>query len=117
MVRGRGLFARSLLAAVTAAPTYAPVLAALVAVVNTKLPEVGEIVLARTILQVKRAYAASDAGVAGAGLALVAHFLAHHPLVSRAKVRVTDAGWTRHHHAGAESLSPSPSSSQPHAQV
>ena len=49
------------------------------------------------------------------GLALVTHFLAHHPLVSRAKVRVTDAGWTRHHHAGAESLSPSPSSSQPHA--
>ena len=34
------------------------------------------------------------------GLALAAHFLAHHPLVSRAKVRVTASPWARHTPAG-----------------
>jgi len=73
LVRGRGLLARTLLKSQLASPSYAPVLAALVAVVNTKLPEVGELVLARSVATLKRAYARSDRAAAAAAASFVAH--------------------------------------------
>ncbi len=50
--RGRGLFCRSLMKSQMASPTFTPVFAALVSVVNTKFPEIGELLLQRLILQV-----------------------------------------------------------------
>ena len=47
MIRGRGLFCRSLMKSQLASPTFSPVYAALVAVVNTKFPELGELLLHR----------------------------------------------------------------------
>lgn len=51
LVRGRGLFCRSIMKSQMASPTYTPVFAALVAVVNTKFPEIGELLLHRLVLQ------------------------------------------------------------------
>ena len=53
LIRGRGLFCRSLMKSQAASPGYSPVYAALVAVVNTKFPELGELLLSRLILQVR----------------------------------------------------------------
>ena len=60
LIRGRGLLAKTVLRAATTSPSYADVYAALVAVINTKLPEVGELVLMRTILQFQKAYKRRD---------------------------------------------------------
>lgn len=52
LVRGRGLFCRAVMKSQMASPTFTPVYSALVAVVNTKFPEIGELLLKRVILQV-----------------------------------------------------------------
>lgn len=52
LVRGRGLFCRSLMKSQAASPGFTPVYAALTAVVNTKFPEIGELLLHRVVTQV-----------------------------------------------------------------
>ncbi|KAH0646498.1 hypothetical protein KY284_034382 [Solanum tuberosum] len=56
LIRGRGLFCRSCMKSQMASPGFTDVFAALVAVVNTKFPEVGDLLLRRIILQLQRAY-------------------------------------------------------------
>ncbi|VDP31813.1 unnamed protein product [Schistosoma curassoni] len=56
IVRGRGLFVRSLLTAQSASPTFTHVFSALVAVVNSKFPKVGELVLKRLINEFRKAF-------------------------------------------------------------
>ncbi|CEM07635.1 unnamed protein product [Vitrella brassicaformis CCMP3155] len=73
LIRGRGLFARSLLRAQMASPGFTHVYAALLAVVNSKLPAVGELIIKRVILQFRRAYRRNDKIV----LLAVIKFLAH----------------------------------------
>jgi len=53
IIRGRALFVRSLLKAQMASPNFTHVYAALVSVVNTKMPEIGELLLKRVIHQVR----------------------------------------------------------------
>ncbi|KAJ7067785.1 armadillo-type protein [Mycena amicta] len=60
LIRGRGLFARSIMKAQAASLPFTPVFAALVAIINTKLPQVGELVLARLISQFRRAFKRND---------------------------------------------------------
>ena len=60
LIRGRGLFARSVLKSQMASPQFSGVFAALVAVVNTKFPEIGELVIKRSVLQFRRAYKRND---------------------------------------------------------
>lgn len=60
LVRGRGLFARSVMKSQMASPQFSGIFAALVAVVNTKFPEIGELVIKRCILQFRRAYKRND---------------------------------------------------------
>jgi pre-mRNA-splicing factor CWC22 len=60
LVRGRGLFARSCMKSQMASPAFTHVFAALVAVVNTKFPELGELLLKRIILQLRRAFKRND---------------------------------------------------------
>ena len=60
LVRGRGLFARSCMKSQMASPTFTHVFAALVAVVNTKFPENGLLLVHRTLLQFRRAYNRND---------------------------------------------------------
>lgn len=49
LVRGRGLFCRSMMKSQLASPSFSPVYAALTAVVNTKFPEIGELLLGRWV--------------------------------------------------------------------
>ena len=60
LVRGRGLFCQSCIKSQMASPGFTDVLAALVAVVNTKFPEIGRLLLVRVVLQLKRAYKRND---------------------------------------------------------
>lgn len=60
LIRGRGLFARSIMRAQAASLPFTPVFAALVAIVNTKLPEVGNLLLRRLIIQFRRSFRRND---------------------------------------------------------
>jgi pre-mRNA-splicing factor CWC22 len=75
MIRGRGLFARSVMKSQMASPHFSSVFAALVAVVNTKFPELGELVLKRIILQFRRAFKRNDKPVCVAATKFLAHLI------------------------------------------
>ena len=60
LIRCKGLFARSIMRAQAASLPFTPIFAALVAIINTKLPQVGELVLVRLISQFRRAYKRND---------------------------------------------------------
>jgi pre-mRNA-splicing factor CWC22 len=60
LIRGRGLFCRSVMKAQAASLPFTPVFAGLVAVVNTKLPQVGELLLTRLISQFRRSFKRND---------------------------------------------------------
>ncbi|MFS7960509.1 putative MIF4G-like domain superfamily protein [Helianthus anomalus] len=60
LVRGRALFAQSCIKSQMASPAFTDVFAALVAVVNTKFPQVGELQLRMIILRLRRAYKRND---------------------------------------------------------
>lgn len=56
IVRGRGSLARSILQAQTASPIFTHVYAALVAIINSKFPQIGELILKRLILTFRKSY-------------------------------------------------------------
>ncbi|KAJ8617623.1 hypothetical protein MRB53_013809 [Persea americana] len=58
--KGRGLFCRSCMKSQMASPGFTDVFAALVAAVNNKFPEVGNLLLRRIFLQLKRAFKRND---------------------------------------------------------
>ena len=60
LIRGRGLFARSIMKAQAASLPFTPVFAAVVAIINTKLPQVGELLLTRLISQFRRSFKRND---------------------------------------------------------
>ena len=60
LIRGRGLFARSVMKAQASSLPFTPVFAALIAIINTKLPQVGELLLNRLISQFRRAFKRND---------------------------------------------------------
>jgi len=60
IVRGRGLLCNSVIQAQTASPTFTHVYAALVAIINTKFPNIGELLLKRIIINFKRGFKRSD---------------------------------------------------------
>ncbi len=73
LIRLRGVLAKSLLLAAVSAPVYAPVYASFLAVINSKLPEVGELVVNRTILAFRRHFRRREK----ANCSSVAVFLGH----------------------------------------
>ncbi|RWR74683.1 pre-mRNA-splicing factor CWC22 [Cinnamomum micranthum f. kanehirae] len=75
LIRGRGLFCRSCMKSQMASPGFTDVFAALVAVVNTKFPEVGNLLLRRIILQLKRAYKRNDKPQLLAATKFIAHLV------------------------------------------
>ncbi|ORY34956.1 armadillo-type protein [Naematelia encephala] len=81
LIRGKGLFARSIMRAQASSLPFTPIFAALVAIINTKLPQVGELVLIRLISQFRRAYKRNDKTVCHATSTFIAHlcnqFVAH----------------------------------------
>ncbi len=60
IVRARGLFCRSLMKAQMASPSFTAVYASLLSIVNSKIPEIGELLCKRVISQFQRAYRRND---------------------------------------------------------
>ncbi|GKC17540.1 pre-mRNA-splicing factor CWC22 [Tanacetum coccineum] len=75
LIRGRGLFCRSCIKSQMASPGFTDVFAALVAVVNTKFPEVGNLLLRRIILRLQRAYKRNDKHQLLAAVKFIAHLV------------------------------------------
>jgi len=75
LIRGRGLFARSIMKAQAASLPFTPVFAALVAIINTKLPQVGELVLTRLVSQFRRAFKRNDKIICHSTTTFIAHLV------------------------------------------
>ena len=75
LVRGRGLLCRSLMKSQMASPGFSAVYAALIAVINTKFPEIGELLLSRVVTQFKRSFKRNDKPVCLAALTFIAHLI------------------------------------------
>ncbi|THU65029.1 hypothetical protein C4D60_Mb01t32830 [Musa balbisiana] len=75
LIRGRGLFCRSCMKSQMASPGFTDVFAALVAVVNTKFPLIGRLLVARIVLQLKRAYKRNDKPQLLAATKFIAHLV------------------------------------------
>ncbi|CAK4487772.1 unnamed protein product [Aphanomyces euteiches] len=75
LVRGRGLLVRSIMKAQLASPGFTHIYAALVAVINTKLPENGELLLKRVVHRFRRSFKRGDKVVAIALVRFIAHLV------------------------------------------
>ncbi|KAJ2355499.1 pre-mRNA-splicing factor cwc22 [Coemansia sp. RSA 2618] len=73
LVRGRGLLCRSLMRAQSQSTSFTAVYAALVAVINTKLPIIGELLVTRLVLQFRRAFKRDDKGLCISSVMFLAH--------------------------------------------
>lgn len=73
LIRGRGLLVKSLLNGTMASPNYAHIYVALLAVINTKLPECGELLVSRAILLFRNGYQRRDRNMVSSVLALLGH--------------------------------------------
>uniref|UniRef100_A0A2H8TTB6 Striatin-3 n=1 Tax=Melanaphis sacchari TaxID=742174 RepID=A0A2H8TTB6_9HEMI len=75
IVRGRGLLCRSIMQAQLASTTYTHVYAALVAIINTKFPNIGELLLTRCIVQFKRGYRRNEKSQCLGSVTFIAHLI------------------------------------------
>ncbi|KAJ1859241.1 pre-mRNA-splicing factor cwc22, partial [Coemansia sp. RSA 638] len=73
LVRGRGLLCRSLMRAQSQSTSFTAVYAALIAVINTKLPLIGELMVTRLVLQFRRAFKRDDKGQCISSVMFLAH--------------------------------------------
>lgn len=73
LVRGRGLFCRSIMKAQAASLPFTPIYAAMAAIVNTKLPQVGELLTTRLIVQFLKAFKRNDKAVCLSSTTFIAH--------------------------------------------
>ncbi|KAI9886742.1 MAG: pre-mRNA-splicing factor cwc22 [Watsoniomyces obsoletus] len=73
LVRGRGLFCRSIMKAQAASLPFTPIYAAMAAIVNTKLPQVGELLLNRLVMQFRKASKRNDKAVCRSSTTFIAH--------------------------------------------
>ena len=87
LVRGRGLFCRSIMKAQAASLPFTPIYAAMAAIVNTKLPQVGELLLVRLMIQFKKAFKRNDKAVCLSSTTFIAHLcnqqVAHETLAAQ----------------------------------
>ena len=75
LIRGKGLLVRACLKAQASALPFTPVYAALISVLNTKLPDIGELALKRLILQFRRSYKRNDKTQCLASVMFLAHLV------------------------------------------
>lgn len=75
LIRGRGLFCRSIMKAQAASLPFTPIYAAMAAIVNTKLPQVGELLMNRLIVQFRKAYRRNDKSVCLSSITFLAHLI------------------------------------------
>ncbi|XP_035460395.2 pre-mRNA-splicing factor CWC22 homolog isoform X3 [Scophthalmus maximus] len=75
IIRGRGLLARSVLQAQAASPIFTHVYAAVVAIINSKFPNIGELILKRLIMAFRRSYRRNQKLQCQTASKFVAHLL------------------------------------------
>lgn len=87
LVRGRGLFCRSIMKAQAASLPFTPIYAAMAAIVNTKLPQVGELLLQRLVVQFRKGFKRNDKAVCISSTTFIAHLcnqqVAHETVVAQ----------------------------------
>lgn len=75
IVRGRGLLSRSIIQAQAASPTFTHVYAALVSIINSKFPNIGELLLKRLVIQFRRAFRRNDKMVCMSATRFIGHLV------------------------------------------
>ncbi|TIA75577.1 hypothetical protein E3P91_00381 [Wallemia ichthyophaga] len=75
LIRGRGLFARSVIRAQSSSLPFTPIFAALVAIINSKLPQLGELLVQRLINQFRKSYRRNDKLTCNATVIFIAHLV------------------------------------------
>jgi len=75
IMRGRGLLTRSILQAQGASPTFTNVYAALVSIINTKFPTIGELILSRLVLVFRRSFRRNQKDLCLNACKFVAHLV------------------------------------------
>ncbi|XP_026683506.1 pre-mRNA-splicing factor CWC22 homolog isoform X1 [Diaphorina citri] len=75
IIRGRGLLTRTILQAQAASPTFTNVYAALVDIINSKFPSIGELLLNRCIQQFKRSFKRNDKALCINSVTFIAHLV------------------------------------------
>ncbi|GAM82618.1 hypothetical protein ANO11243_006000 [Dothideomycetidae sp. 11243] len=75
LVRGKGLFCRSIMKAQAASLPFTHIYAAMAAIVNTKLPQVGELLVNRLIIQFRKAFRRNDKSVCLSSTTFLAHLI------------------------------------------
>ncbi|XP_053554493.1 pre-mRNA-splicing factor CWC22 homolog isoform X1 [Bombina bombina] len=75
IVRGRGQLSRSVLQAQSASPIFTHVYAAVVAIINSKFPQIGELILKRLILNFRKGYRRNDKQLCLTSSKFVAHLI------------------------------------------
>ncbi|KAM0454644.1 hypothetical protein ACHAO4_004452 [Trichoderma viride] len=75
LVRGRGLFCRSMMKAQAASLPFTPIYAAMAAIVNTKLPQVGELLIKRLVMQFRKGFKRNDKAVCLSSTTFLAHLI------------------------------------------
>ena len=75
LVRGRGLFCRSIMKAAASSSAFVSIYATMAAIINTKLPQVGELLVHRLIVQFKKAFKRNDKAVCLSSTMFIAHLV------------------------------------------
>lgn len=75
IVRGRGLLCRSIIQAQAASPTFTHVYAALVAIINSKFPNIGELLLKRLVVTFRRGFRRNDKSICVTASKFIAHLV------------------------------------------
>lgn len=75
LVRGRGILAKAIMQAQVFSPTFTQVYAALVAVINTRLPQVGELLCKRLIVTFRKSYKRQDKSKCQQTIKFIAHLV------------------------------------------
>ncbi len=75
LIRGKGILSRAIIKAQMASPNFTHVYAALVAIINTKLPDIGRLIITRYILQFQKAYKRNNKIVCMATTKMLAHLV------------------------------------------
>eukprot|EP00057_Strongylocentrotus_purpuratus_P026522 XP_011680996.1 PREDICTED: pre-mRNA-splicing factor CWC22 homolog [Strongylocentrotus purpuratus] len=75
IVRGRGWLAKAVVDAQSASPTFTHVYAAFIAIINTKFPQNGELILRRLITNFKKGYRRNDKKLCLSSTRFIAHLV------------------------------------------
>jgi pre-mRNA-splicing factor CWC22 len=75
LIRGRGLYCRSIMKAQAASLPFTPIFAATAAIVNTKLPQVGELLVKRLVVSFRKGFRRNDKSVCISTTTFLAHLV------------------------------------------